>query len=82
MLVFHDLLGLGNRPLAKFVREYARSGPQVTEAIGRFATDVRSGAFPGPAETYARERRAARCAWGLTTPSGASGRTSGAPSEL
>ncbi len=53
VLVFHDLLGLGNRPLAKFVREYAQLGTQVTEAIGRFAADVRSGAFPGPAETYA-----------------------------
>jgi 3-methyl-2-oxobutanoate hydroxymethyltransferase len=53
VLVFHDLLGLGNRPLAKFVREYARLGPLVTEAIGRFASDVRAGAFPGPEETYA-----------------------------
>ena len=53
VLVFHDLLGLGNRPLAKFVREYASIGTQVTEAIGRFAADVRSGAFPGAAETYA-----------------------------
>ena len=52
VLVFHDLLGLGNRPLAKFVREYAQLGAVVTEAIGRFAADVRSGAFPGPAETY------------------------------
>jgi len=52
VLVFHDLLGLGNRPLAKFVREYARIGPLVTEAIGRFAADVRSGSFPGPDETY------------------------------
>ena len=53
VLVFHDLLGLGNRPLAKFVREYAQLGTLVTEAIGRFAADVRSGAFPGPDETYA-----------------------------
>ncbi|HLK44393.1 MAG TPA: 3-methyl-2-oxobutanoate hydroxymethyltransferase [Acidimicrobiales bacterium] len=53
VLVFHDLLGLGNRPLAKFVREYASLGREVTDAIGRFADDVRSGAFPGPAETYA-----------------------------
>jgi 3-methyl-2-oxobutanoate hydroxymethyltransferase len=52
VLVFHDLLGLGNRPLAKFVREYARLGPLVTEAIGRFADDVREARFPGPEETY------------------------------
>jgi 3-methyl-2-oxobutanoate hydroxymethyltransferase len=53
VLVFHDLLGLGNRPLAKFVREYAQLGDLVTEAIGRFAADVRAGTFPGPDETYA-----------------------------
>ena len=35
VLVFHDLLGLGNRPLAKFVREYAKLGDAVTEEIGR-----------------------------------------------
>jgi 3-methyl-2-oxobutanoate hydroxymethyltransferase len=53
VLVFHDLLGLGKAPLAKFVREYANLGVAITEAIGRFAADVRAGSFPGAAETYA-----------------------------
>jgi 3-methyl-2-oxobutanoate hydroxymethyltransferase len=53
VLVFHDLLGLGSRPLAKFVREYASLGTAITEAIGRFAADVRSGSFPDREETYA-----------------------------
>ncbi len=53
VLVFHDLLGLGNRTLPKFVREYAQLGAAVTEAIARFAADVREGSFPGPEETYA-----------------------------
>jgi 3-methyl-2-oxobutanoate hydroxymethyltransferase len=52
VLVFHDLLGLGNRPLAKFVRQYADVGSVITEAIGRFAAEVRSGSFPGRDETY------------------------------
>jgi 3-methyl-2-oxobutanoate hydroxymethyltransferase len=52
VLVFHDLLGLGNRPLAKFVREYAQLGVAITDAISRFAADVRGGSFPGPSETY------------------------------
>jgi 3-methyl-2-oxobutanoate hydroxymethyltransferase len=34
------------------VREYASLGALVTEAVGRFADDVRSGAFPSDAETY------------------------------
>jgi len=53
VLVFHDLLGLGTRPLAKFVRQYAQLGALVTDAVARFAADVRTGGFPGPEETYA-----------------------------
>jgi 3-methyl-2-oxobutanoate hydroxymethyltransferase len=52
VLVFHDLLGLGSGPVAKFVRQYAELGRLATEAIGAFAADVRSGRFPGDAETY------------------------------
>ncbi len=53
VLVFHDLLGLTGRPRAKFVRQYADLGGAVTEAIARYAADVRSGDFPGPDEVYA-----------------------------
>ena len=52
VLVFHDLLGLGNRAPAKFVRQYAHLGPVITEAIAHYATDVREGNFPGPDESY------------------------------
>lgn len=53
VLVFHDLLGLTSRTPAKFVRRYADLGPVITEALARFAQDVRSGAFPSEAESYA-----------------------------
>ncbi len=53
VLVFHDLLGLSNRPPAKFVRQYADLGPVITEAIRHYAEDVRNGAFPDASETYA-----------------------------
>jgi len=52
VLVFHDLLGLTNRPPAKFVRQYANLGPVITEAIRHFAEDVRSGDFPNEDEAY------------------------------
>jgi len=52
VLVFHDLLGLGNRTPAKFVRTYADIGTQITGAISAFVADVASGAFPSDAETY------------------------------
>ncbi len=52
VLVFHDLLGLGKNRPAKFVRQYADLGVAITEAMTRFASDVRSGDFPGPDEAY------------------------------
>jgi 3-methyl-2-oxobutanoate hydroxymethyltransferase len=52
VLVFHDLLGMTSRPPAKFVRQYADLGSLITEAIGRYAEDVRSGAFPDASEAY------------------------------
>lgn len=53
VLVFHDLLGLSDRKAPKFVRRYADLGSQITDAIGRYAQDVRSGAFPDESEAYA-----------------------------
>ncbi len=53
VLVFHDLLGLSRGTPAKFVRQYAHLGPEITEALRHFASDVRNGEFPGPSEVYA-----------------------------
>ena len=52
VLVFHDLLGFEDRIRPKFVRRYAELGAAGADAIGRYAADVRSGAFPSDAETY------------------------------
>ena len=52
VLVFHDVLGLGTRKTAKFVRQYANLAEDATKALAEFAADVRTGAFPGVAESY------------------------------
>jgi len=36
----------------KFVRRYAELGEAVTDALARYAADVRSGSFPSAGETY------------------------------
>ncbi len=51
VLVFHDLLGF-NATVPKFVRRYAELGPAATDAVARYAADVRSGSFPADAEVY------------------------------
>jgi 3-methyl-2-oxobutanoate hydroxymethyltransferase len=53
VLVFHDVLGLGGGEyLPKFVRQYANLADEGVAALERFFADVRSGEFPGDAETY------------------------------
>lgn len=53
VLVFHDLLGLSATKPAKFVRQYADLGSLITEAVQKYAADVRSGEFPNVSEAYA-----------------------------
>ncbi len=52
VLVFHDVLGLEDRVVPKFVRRYADLKAAGIEALERFASDVRSGAFPAASESY------------------------------
>ncbi|MEO5838179.1 MAG: 3-methyl-2-oxobutanoate hydroxymethyltransferase [Acidimicrobiales bacterium] len=52
VLVFHDVLGIEDRVLPKFVRRYAEVKTMSVEALDRFAADVREGRFPSAAESY------------------------------
>jgi len=52
VLVMHDLLGLEDRIVPKFVRRYAELKAASVEAVAAFADDVRTGAFPSPDESY------------------------------
>lgn len=53
VLVFHDLLGLGEGHVAKFVQRYADGRTILEEGARRWAEDVRAGHFPTAAHTYA-----------------------------
>ena len=52
VLVFHDVLGLEDRIIPKFVRRYADLKATGVEALSAFAGDVRSGRFPADEESY------------------------------
>jgi 3-methyl-2-oxobutanoate hydroxymethyltransferase len=52
VLVFHDVLGLEDRIVPKFVRRYASLKADGVEALRHWAGDVRSGAFPAAGESY------------------------------
>ena len=52
VLVFHDVLGIEDRVLPKFVRRYASLKADAVAAVAAYADDVRTGAFPSDAESY------------------------------
>jgi 3-methyl-2-oxobutanoate hydroxymethyltransferase len=52
VLVFHDLLGITTGHMGKFVKRYADLHEGMVEAVGRYAAEVRSGAFPSPEYVY------------------------------
>ncbi|HET9798005.1 MAG TPA: 3-methyl-2-oxobutanoate hydroxymethyltransferase [Gemmatimonadaceae bacterium] len=52
VLVFHDLLGLGEGHVAKFVRRYAEGRDVLEAGARRWSDDVRAGRYPGPEHGY------------------------------
>ncbi len=52
VLVWHDVLGLLDSFRPKFVKRYADLGTAATDALRRYAADVRDGTFPGPEHEF------------------------------
>lgn len=55
VLVFHDSMGFAPAHTAfvpRFARQYARVGTAIAHAVERYASDVRTGAFPSPAHGF------------------------------
>lgn len=53
VLVIHDLLGLFDRFLPKFAKQYAQLHSPIAQALNEYKTEVESHAFPSPAHTFA-----------------------------
>jgi 3-methyl-2-oxobutanoate hydroxymethyltransferase len=52
VLVFHDLLGIYDGHAPRFAKRYHDLRSEMVEAIGRYASEVRGRAFPGPEHAY------------------------------
>jgi 3-methyl-2-oxobutanoate hydroxymethyltransferase len=52
VLVYHDMLGLTQGHVARFVKRYADLSTVIREAMEAYAADVRSGAYPEDRHTY------------------------------
>ena len=57
VLVLHDLLGMQDDFIPKFVRQYANIKADSIAGINAYVADVRSGAFPDDAECYHIDER-------------------------
>jgi len=52
VLVIHDLLGLFERFVPKFVKQYAQIGQDIVKALSTFDKEVKIGAFPDEEHSY------------------------------
>ncbi|RLB06807.1 MAG: 3-methyl-2-oxobutanoate hydroxymethyltransferase [Deltaproteobacteria bacterium] len=52
VLVYHDILGLFEKFVPKFVKQYANLAVQIKDALKRFKNEVESGEFPKPEHSF------------------------------
>lgn len=52
VLVMHDMLGINRGFSPRFLRRYADLATIMTDAVGRYIEDVKSGDFPNDSESY------------------------------
>jgi 3-methyl-2-oxobutanoate hydroxymethyltransferase len=55
-LVYHDMLGLFDKFVPKFVKQYAHLGDIILEALETYRDEVQNGTFPAPEHTYPMEQ--------------------------
>jgi 3-methyl-2-oxobutanoate hydroxymethyltransferase len=52
VLVTHDMLGLFDKFIPKFVKQYTQIRTIILDAMNAYKEDVRSGGFPGPEHSF------------------------------
>lgn len=52
ILVVHDMLGIHEKPLPRFVKKYDELGLRMKEAVSNYVREVKEGRFPGMEHSY------------------------------
>ena len=55
VLVTHDLLGMFDKFVPRFVKRYANLAPQIKDAVSAFTEEVRSGSFPDAKHSFSMQ---------------------------
>ena len=58
MLVVNDLLGMSEGFTAKFVKQYANIGSEMSKAFEQYINEVKEGTFPDLDHSYTSEKPA------------------------
>ena len=72
VLVYHDLLGLSEGHLPRFVKRYANLSREIRDALEHYAEEVRDGTFPGDEHVYAMPEEELELFRSSTSPSATS----------
>ncbi|MCX5752067.1 MAG: 3-methyl-2-oxobutanoate hydroxymethyltransferase, partial [Candidatus Krumholzibacteria bacterium] len=57
ILVVHDMLGIHDKPLPRFVKKYADLGLTIKDAVSAYVREVKEGRFPAMEHSYDAEGR-------------------------
>lgn len=52
VLVYHDMLGMFDKFLPKFVKQYVNLSPEIVKALEQYKDEVKTGAFPEEKHTF------------------------------
>lgn len=52
VLVTNDMLGLFDKFVPKFVKQYVKLAPTIKDALSEYVSEVKAGTFPGPEHTF------------------------------
>ncbi|HYL88678.1 MAG TPA: 3-methyl-2-oxobutanoate hydroxymethyltransferase [Burkholderiales bacterium] len=66
VLVFHDVVGLFTGFTPTFVKRYAEAGNAIRDAMRKYAEEVRSGAFPSEAHSFAMKDEVVKQLYGTS----------------
>ncbi|MEJ5300824.1 MAG: 3-methyl-2-oxobutanoate hydroxymethyltransferase [Thermodesulforhabdaceae bacterium] len=52
VLVFHDMVGLFDRFVPRFVKQYVHLGQKIVEVLEQYRREIEEGIFPGPEHSF------------------------------